>query len=116
MPTNTNYVTHTNEDDTACTEYDMHTSGNVTAENGRVLVDCESDTHTSIVATCESGTCENSSSVTHYSICAEQEIIPGNCNITDTSMCKQQETVCDLFKQNCKNELLDDTTMTNLVH
>ena len=43
------------------------------------------------------------------------EIIDGDTNITDASKCKDNETASDLFKKNCKTELLDYTMMTNLV-
>ena len=114
-PKNSKAGTATNGDVTPYTEHDMHTNDNVTAENSSGSVPCEIDMPTSNGATPENGSCENSSNVTCESTHGEKEVIDGNTNITDSLKCKDNETARDLFKKNCKTELLDDTMMTNLV-
>ena len=114
-PTNSKAGTATNGDVRLCSEHDMHTNDNVTAENSSGSEPGESDTPRSNGATPEKGSCENSSNVTHGSTSGEKEIIYGNTNSTDASKYKDNESASDLFKKNCKTELLDYTMMTNLV-
>ena len=71
--------------------------------------------HTSISVTPRNATYDNTSDVTDASTNGHQEIIDGNSNITQSSSSNDNETPSDLFKQNCKSGLLNETMMTNLI-